>query len=143
MHHYMQNQTIRKIWQIKLLSCLTILKSENKAIGGTEITIVDRFSGIGGGGIWINEAYQGHGYGAEAFGARVKHAFEVLELRRLENGYFRGNEKSRRMQLTLGYKDEGIRRQRFRSRATGKLEDECITGLLKEEWMEAISGLPE
>ena len=39
------------------------------------------------------------------------------------------------MQLKLGYKDEGIRRHRFLSMASGNIEDEYITGLLKEEWI--------
>ncbi|MBQ3409364.1 MAG: GNAT family N-acetyltransferase [Clostridia bacterium] len=78
---------------------------------------------------------QGKGYGPEAFEARIKYAFEVLGLRRLENGYFKENEKSHKMQLKFGYKDEGIRRQKFVSRGSGKIEDEYITGLLKEEWI--------
>lgn len=39
------------------------------------------------------------------------------------------------MQLKFGYKDEGIRRKKFKSQATGNYEDEYITGLLKEEWI--------
>ena len=70
----------------------------------------------------------------EYFGARINFAFNELGLRRLENGYFKGNEKSHKMQLKFGYKDEGIRRKRFISKATNKVEDEYITGLLKEEW---------
>lgn len=112
-----------------------ILKAENKAIGGTQISNISQANGTASGGIWINEKYQGHGYGTEAFGARIKYAFEELGLRRLENGYFKGNEKSHQMQLKLGYKDEGIKRQKFVSKATGKIEDECITGLLKDEWI--------
>ena len=38
------------------------------------------------------------------------------------------------MQLKFGYKDEEIRRKRFISKATNKVEDEYISGLLKEEW---------
>lgn len=38
------------------------------------------------------------------------------------------------MQLRFGYKDEGIRRKRFVSKSTGIIEDEYITGLLKDEW---------
>lgn len=112
-----------------------ILKSENKAIGGTQLTDVSLSNGTAGGGIWINEKYQGFGYGSEAFGARIKYAFEVLGLRRLENGYFKDNEKSHKMQLRFGYKDEGIKRKRFVSKATGNIEDEYITGLLREEWI--------
>ena len=46
----------------------------------------------------------------EAFGVRIKYAFEELGLRRLENGYFMENEKQNKMQLRFGYKDEVIRR---------------------------------
>lgn len=112
-----------------------ILKEENKVIGGTQISNISYANGTAGGGIWLNEKYQGHGYGTEAFGARIKYAFEVLGLRRLENGYFKDNEKSHKMQLKFGYKDEGIRRKKFVSQATGNIEDEYITGLLKEEWI--------
>ncbi len=120
----------------KLYNFAIVLKSENKVIGGTQLTNVDLFNGTAGGGIWINEKYWGHGYGTEAFGARIKYAFETLGLRRLENGYFKDNEKSHKMQLRFGYKDEGIRRKRFVSRGSGKIEDEYITGLLKDEWIE-------
>ena len=41
-----------------------------------------------GGGIWLNEKYQKNGYGTEAFSARNKYCFDVLGLRRIENGYF-------------------------------------------------------
>ena len=37
--------------------------------------------------------------------------------------------------MKLGYKDEGIRRKKFISKATGNTEDEYITGLLREEWI--------
>ncbi len=111
-----------------------VLKSENKVIGATQISNINFTHGTAGGGIWLNEKYQGKGYGTEAFGARINFAFNELGLRRLENGYFKGNEKSHKMQLKFGYKDEGIRRKRFISKATNKVEDEYITGLLKEEW---------
>ena len=128
---YFINKTIDN----NLYNFAIILKSENKVIGGTQLTNIDLSNGTAGGGIWINEKYHGKGYGTEAFGARIKYAFEVLGLRRLENGYFKNNEKSHQMQLRFGYKDEGVRRQKFVSKATGKIEDEYITGLLKDEWI--------
>ena len=112
-----------------------VLKKENKVIGATQIRGIDRSQGIAHGGIWLNNKYQGKGYGTEAFGARIKYAFEDLKLRRLENGYFKGNEKSHKMQLKFGYKDEGIKRQRYLCLSTGETVDECITGLLKDEWI--------
>lgn len=118
------------------ISLAIVLKENNKVIGGTEIRNINRKDGTAGGGIWLNEKYQKNGYGTEAFSIRNKYCFETLKLRRIENGYFRGNEKSRRMQLKLGYKDEGIRRKKFLCLATNEYVDECITGLLKEEFIE-------
>jgi len=128
-------QFINKTINDKLYNFAIVLKSENKVIGGTQLSNINYSNGIAGGGIWINEKYQGYGYGSEAFGARIEYAFNVLGLRRLENGYFKENEKSHKMQLKFGYKDEGIRRKRFISKASGNIEDEYITGLLKEEWI--------
>ena len=104
---------VQKTIDNDLYNFAIILKNENKVIGGTQITNISYDNGTAGGGIWINEKYQGNGFGTEAFGARIKYAFEILGLRRLENGYFKGNEKSHQMQLKFGYKDEGIRRKRF------------------------------
>ena len=130
---------VQKTIDNDLYTFAIILKKENKVIGGTQITNISYDNGTAGGGIWINEKYQGNGFGTEAFGARIKYAFEILGLRRLENGYFKGNEKSHQMQLKFGYKDEGIRRKRFLSKATGNLEDEYITGLLKDEWIDLLN----
>ena len=124
---------IDKTIENNLYNFAIILKEENKVIGGVQINNISYANGTAGGGIWLNENYQGKGYGTEAFAARIKFAFDVLKLRRLENGYFKDNERSHKMQLNFGYKDEGIRRKRFVSKATGNIEDEYITGLLKEE----------
>ena len=126
---------IKKSIENRLYNFAIVLKEENKVIGGTQLTNISYVHGTAGGGIWLNEKYQGKGYGTEAFGARIKYAFEELGLRRLENGYFKENEKSHKMQLRFGYKDEGIRRKKFLSQSRGKYEDEYITGLLKEEWI--------
>ena len=120
----------------KKISLAIVLKENNKVIGGTEIREINKKDGTASGGIWLNEKYQKNGYGIEAFSARNKYCFEVLGLRRIENGYFKGNEKSRNMQMRLGYKDEGIKRKRFLCLATNEYVDECITGLLKEEFIE-------
>lgn len=113
-----------------------VLKENNKVIGGTSIEAVNKRNGTAGGGIWLNEQYQKNGYGTEAFALKIRYSFEVLGLRRMENGYFPGNEASARMQKRLGFQDEGLRRKRFLCLATNEYMDECITGLLKEEFID-------
>ena len=128
-------QAKRQDEKIKI-SLAIVLKENNKVIGGTEIRIINKKDGTAGGGIWLNEKYQKNGYGTEAFSAKIKFCFEELGFRRIENGYFKGNDKSHNMQLKLGYKDEGIRRKGFLCLATNEYVDECITGLLKDEFIE-------
>lgn len=109
-----------------------VLKEENKVIGGTALANIKNKTA--GGGIWINEKYWGKGYGKEAFNKRIEFAFDNLGLDKLQNGYFKGNEKSFKMQESLGYIKNGIIKDKFISKATGKVEDEYLTLLLKENW---------
>ncbi len=120
---------------LKNIMLAIVLKENNKVIGGTSIENINTKDGTAGGGIWINEKYQKNGYGIEAFSTRAKYCFEKLNLRRLENGYFTGNEKSKNMQHKLGYKDEGIRRKKYLCLATKEYVDEHVTGLLKEDFI--------
>ena len=79
------------------------LPSARKVIGGVSLNRVSRLHGTAGGGIWLNARYHGHGYGSEAFGEKIRFAFEDLQLRRLENGFFKGNDASLAMQQRFGY----------------------------------------
>lgn len=111
------------------------IKSSNEVVGGISLNRVNLAQGTAGGGLWIASKYQGHGYGSEAFGEKIRFAFEDLKLRRLENGFFVGNEASWKMQQRFGFKIEGEKRKAYRCMADGALKDECITGLLVEEWI--------
>jgi RimJ/RimL family protein N-acetyltransferase len=110
------------------------LKSERKVIGGTGLIKINRFQGIAGGGIWLNAKYHRKGYGSEAFDARLRFAFDGLRLRRIENGFFKGNTFSSGMQKRFGYRIEGMKRKAYICMADGKTKDEYLTGLLKEDW---------
>jgi len=109
------------------------LKSNEKVIGGMSVSAISKLNGTGGGGIWISEKFHGKGYGSEAFAEKIRFSFEELGLRKLENGFFDGNESSKLLQEKFGYKIEGKRRKKYLCLADGKLKDEVITGLLKEE----------
>jgi ribosomal-protein-alanine N-acetyltransferase len=116
------------------------LKSEKKVIGGIDLSKVSRSQGTATGGIWLNRKYHGKGYGKEAWAERVRFAFEDLKLRRLENGFFKGNNSSLKMQKKLGFKIEGLRKEGFKCVADGKLKDEVITALLKKDWKKRKLG---
>ena len=74
------------------------------------------------------------GYGTEALGALLNFAFNKLKLRRVEAGVFFGNPASGKLLEKFGAKQEGLRRKSNRCKADGKIKDEIIYGLLKEEW---------
>ncbi|MDE1859521.1 MAG: GNAT family N-acetyltransferase [Candidatus Micrarchaeota archaeon] len=112
------------------------LKSEKKVIGSIGVDKINKFHGLAHGGYWINEKYHKMGYGTEALGAKLKFVFNRLKLRRIESGFLKGNIPSLKLQRKFGFKVEGLRRKGFRSKADGKLKDEYITALLKEEWKE-------
>lgn len=110
------------------------LKAQHKVIGGVTLDQINFTHGTAGGGIWISARYQNQGYGTEAFGEKIRFAFEDLKLRRMDNGFFADNPASWPMQEKFGYKIEGLRRKAFHCLADRQLKDECLTGLLVEEW---------
>lgn len=110
-----------------------VLKENKKVIGGVGIIITDPIEKIGKGGIWINEKYQKKGYGKEAFKARIKFAFEELNLSKIEDGFFVDNEKSRDMQLSIGYRETGIIEKNI-CKATGEEKEIKITEITKEDY---------
>jgi len=116
------------------------LKSERKVIGGIDLR-VNKSQGTAGGGLWINAKYHRKGYATEALTARINFAFYKLGLRRIENGFFRGNIPSARLQKKLGYKIEGLRREAYVCKADGQIKDEYITALLKKDWKEKENRL--
>jgi len=71
------------------------LETNRKVIGGVSISAINKIHGTAGGGIWINENFHGNGYGKEALAEKIRFSFEELGLRRLENGFFDGNESSK------------------------------------------------
>ena len=110
-----------------------VLKEENKVIG--RVGLYDIYDDVAhAGGIWINRKYQGKGYAKEALIARTEFAFDKLNLRKIENGFYEGNEASKQLQEKLGYKIEGLKREAIRCRADGIIKNEYITGLLKKDW---------
>lgn len=80
-------------------------KEDGQVIGGTNISIKE--NGEFHGGIWLHTNFQGKGYGTEIWIARAKFAFDKLGARELINGFYDFNERSKKMQLKIGYKIVG------------------------------------
>ena len=108
------------------------LRTERLMIGGVSLNKIDWSAGTGGGGIWIADPYQGHGYGREAFEAKIRFAFRDLGLTKLVNGYFDGNENSWAMQRKLGYRR--VAEVSNRCMADGRQTIEHVTTLLRSDW---------
>jgi RimJ/RimL family protein N-acetyltransferase len=123
-----------KEWGNKSCPFLIELKSEKKVIGAIGIHKIDKFSGIGTTGSWINQKYWRMGYMTEAKIAVNDFAFNKLKLRRLNSDVFVGNKASNKTQIKMGYKLEGMQRKSKKSKASGKIHDVNMYGLLKEDW---------
>ncbi len=111
------------------------LKSENKVIGAIGIHEIDKFSGKGKTGSWLNKKYWRNGYMTEAKIAVNDFAFNKLKLRKLNSDVYVENKASNATQLKMGYKLEGVRRKNNKSFLTGKIHDINEYGLLREEWL--------
>jgi RimJ/RimL family protein N-acetyltransferase len=116
------------------------LKSEKKIIGGISLEI-DKHNKIGKTGSWINRKYQRKGYITEAKIAINNFAFNKLNLRKLETSVFRFNKASNTTQKKVGYISEGRKRKHAICKATGKIHDENMYGLMKENWKKILPKL--
>jgi ribosomal-protein-alanine N-acetyltransferase len=85
-------------------------------------------------GYWIDAALAGNDYVPEGVVVMMRHAFEVLQLHRLEAAIVPRNTPSRRVAEKLGLRDEGIA-VRF-LQIQGVYEDHVRYGITVEEWRE-------
>lgn len=74
----------------------------------------------------------GKGYGTEATGLIAKHAFESLNLRRLELGVFAGNKRAIKCYEKVGFEIEGTLKSKYYK--NGEYVDEIIMTLFKKKW---------
>jgi RimJ/RimL family protein N-acetyltransferase len=111
----------------------------NKAIGSIGLNGIhpkDHFATFG---IAIGEKeYWSKGYGTEAAKLIIKYGFEQLNLHRISSIVYDFNERSLRMHLSVGFKEEGRRREMaFKN---GKYADVVVFGLLRKEWQANVEG---
>lgn len=89
-------------------------------------------------GYWLSEAYWGSGIMSEAVGAMVDHAFTNTSWLRLFAAIFENNRASMRVLEKNGFKPEAIHRKAVIKE--GKLLDEHLYALLKDQWLAGGQG---
>ncbi|MBI2499743.1 GNAT family N-acetyltransferase [Candidatus Woesearchaeota archaeon] len=109
-------------------------KAIKKIVGGIGLIHVDSSQGIAEVGYWLGEKYWRQGIMSEALNAILNLAFEKLKLRRINLLAFKENKASNALARNFGFKYEGRKRKAAIAKSTGKIYDENIYGLLKEEW---------
>lgn len=117
------------------------LKSEKKIIGGVGITHIDAYQGTATLGYWLGEKYWKKGIMTEAAKKIIDFGFNKLKLRRIDVEAFTKNKDSNALIKKLGFTYEGTLRRAKRAKSTGKIHDENIYGLLREEWKKARKRL--
>jgi RimJ/RimL family protein N-acetyltransferase len=116
------------------------LKSEKRFIGAIGLHHVDRFQGTAEMGYWLGQGYWRQGIMYEAATKVLEFAFKKLGLRRMDISAFSDNKASNGLIKKLGFKYEGMRRKRLRSKADKKIHDDNMYGMLKEEWKKKKRG---
>lgn len=89
----------------------------------------------------IDKEYRGKGYGSEAIRLLCDFAFLELNMHRVHLGCYAFNEKAVRLYQYLGFTVEGVNRA-FVYR-NGRYYDECVMGLLREDWLRLRGYLDE
>jgi [ribosomal protein S5]-alanine N-acetyltransferase len=110
------------------------LKGEDRLIGAVGLAKVDREQGTGELGYWLAEDHWRNGYMSESVTRMIGYAFNTLKLRRLNIPAFAKNPASNGLAKSLGFSYEGCLKQAVVCKATGKIHDENLWGLLRKDW---------
>jgi len=118
----------------KHISFSIILKDSQETIGIIGLYNYNEFRRTSSWGLLFDKKYWRKGYGTEASKLLLKYAFKVLDLRKLGSGTHSQNIASQKLQESLGFIREGVRRQEIVSHS--QYLDAIDYGMLKEEYLE-------
>lgn len=108
-----------------------VLKETSKMIGTIEIHSYKEFKAEIG--FVLNPEYWNKGYVTEASKAIIIYAFEVLNIKRLQYGYFLFNGRSKRVCEKLEFKREGVFRSAFQN-FDEEILDEVISSITSNDY---------
>jgi RimJ/RimL family protein N-acetyltransferase len=104
-------------------------------VGCCSLFRIDRANGRAEIGYILRRSHHGRGIMHEALGGLIDHAFDAMELRRLEADIDPRNTPSSRLLERLGFTREALMRARWL--VGDEVSDTAFYGLLREEWSTA------
>ncbi len=108
------------------------LPENDEVIGTCTLAALDRQNRRAELGFALNREYWKKGYMNEALEVLLRHAFDGLELHRLEADVDPRNQAAIRTLDRLGFQREGYLRERWL--VGGEIHDTVLYGLLRREW---------
>ncbi len=127
LQHVIESRSAEKIL------CWAIAENEcDHLIGSLTLFNINRAQGRADIGYALHSAQWGHGYAQEALALALGHAFDVLQLRRVEADIDPRNTASCKLVEGVGFRQEGLLRERWL--VDDVLQDSAIYGLLAREW---------
>ena len=114
------------------------LRSNDKLIGSVTLFHIDLTHRRAEIGYAQGRAYWGQGYMQAALRAVLNHAFEVLNLHRMEADVDPRNAGSVRTLERLGFQREGYLRERWQ--VNGEIQDAFYYGLLRPDWLSNVAN---
>ena len=128
----MQRQIAAENQRDTMLKWGLALRESNTIIGTATLFHLNLDNGRAEIGYAMGHTFWGKGYMNEALQALISHAFEVMQLRRLEADVDPRNLASIRTLERLGFQREGFLRERWH--VCGEIQDALFYGLLRREW---------
>jgi RimJ/RimL family protein N-acetyltransferase len=117
------------------------IKPNKKVVGAVGIFKVNSYSGTAEIGYWLAEDFWRQGIMTEAASKIIDFGFNKLRLRKIKLPAFAPNIASNALAKKLGFVYEGTLRKSCKAKATGKIYDENVYGLFKDEWKKARKRL--
>ena len=111
------------------------LKGEGKVIGMISLERINMFHETGTIGYWLGERHHRNGYMTEALERVLEFSFNEIMLRKINIAAFAENVASNKLINKVKFMPEGLRKEHIKDRATGKVHDENIYGMLRRDYV--------
>ena len=109
-----------------------LITDGERRVGVVSLMNVDTGFGVAELGYWVTPDEQRRGYASDAVGTATTYAFDHRRLHRVSAQVLDFNEASQRLLESLGFREEGILRERMY--VDGAYRDLHVFGVLEDEW---------